>query len=310
MGGSIRVESEVGRGSAFTFSILTEPAPLPVDIDYVPPLPAALRSGWVLCLEDNPVVRSRLEQFFKKWGTACEVADDDTSLMDVMARRSVPPCLVVADHGGGGGVISGAAAKFTCPYLATVLFGREGPAAPPQRRFGIITKPLKTAALQQAIGRLFADGAAAGAAAPSIEPRLADEIPLRVLLAEDNLVNQKVAQGLLQRLGYQPDLAANGLEVLERLAAQTYDLVLMDLQMPEMDGLEACGELRRRLPPARQPRVIALTANAMQGDRDRCLAAGMNDYISKPVKLHEIAAVIRRQFLRTAGQRRAEVGGA
>jgi CheY-like chemotaxis protein len=129
---------------------------------------------------------------------------------------------------------------------------------------------------------------------------LAQEIPIRVLLAEDNPVNQKVALGYLERMGYRADLVSNGLQAVATLESRPYDLVLMDLQMPDMDGLEASRQIRRRLPAERQPKIIALTANAMEGDRELCIAAGMDDYISKPVKLNEMAAAIRRQFAKTA----------
>jgi len=119
-----------------------------------------------------------------------------------------------------------------------------------------------------------------------------------LLLAEDNTVNQKVAVGLLERLGYHADVVANGLLAVTAVQKQPYDVVFMDLQMPYMDGLEACRQIRRRLPAGRQPKIIAITANAMQGDRELCVAAGMDDYVAKPVKLKEIAAVIRRLFPR------------
>ena len=109
-------------------------------------------------------------------------------------------------------------------------------------------------------------------------------------------MNQKVALRFLERLGYRADAVANGLEAVTTLESRRYDLVLMDLQMPEMDGLEATRQIRVRLPSGRQPKIVALTANAIHGDRERCVAAGMDDYISKPVKLHEIAATIRRHF--------------
>ena len=111
---------------------------------------------------------------------------------------------------------------------------------------------------------------------------------LRILLAEDHLVNQKIALLMLQRLGYRADIAGNGLEVLEALQRQPYDVVLLDVQMPEMDGLEAARCICQQWQPLERPRLIAMTANAMQGDREICLAAGMDDYISKPVRMEEL----------------------
>lgn len=116
----------------------------------------------------------------------------------------------------------------------------------------------------------------------------------RILLAEDNLVNQTVTKRMLQKLGYRADVAANGLEVLEALRRQHYDVVLMDVQMPEMDGLEATREIRRRWPGADQPLIIAMTAMALKGDQEMCLAAGMDDYISKPVKLEMLKAALEK----------------
>jgi CheY-like chemotaxis protein len=118
--------------------------------------------------------------------------------------------------------------------------------------------------------------------------------PLRILLAEDNVVNQKVALRILERMGYRADLAANGIEVLEAVERQTYDVVLMDVQMPEMDGLEATARIRTRWGKADEPWIIALTANALTGDRERYLAVGMNDYVSKPVRIEDLKAVLSR----------------
>jgi CheY-like chemotaxis protein len=123
-------------------------------------------------------------------------------------------------------------------------------------------------------------------------PRIAEEHPLYVLLAEDNAINQRVALRLLERLGYRADVAANGLEVLDALERQPYDVVLMDIQMPEMDGMEATRHIRNRWPGANRPRIIAMTAHAMQGDRERYLEAGMDDYISKPVRLEELVEAL------------------
>ena len=132
---------------------------------------------------------------------------------------------------------------------------------------------------------------------PVVSRNLADRHPLRILLAEDNVVNQKLALRLLQQMGYRADLAANGLEALDAVNRQVYDLVLMDVQMPEMDGLEAS---RRLAAFPKRPRIIAMTANAMQGDREACLAAGMDDYVTKPIRVEELAAALTRTLAREA----------
>ncbi len=127
---------------------------------------------------------------------------------------------------------------------------------------------------------------------------LASHIPLRILLAEDNAVNQKLALKLLERMGYRADVAGNGLEALQALTRQHYDLILMDVQMPEMDGLEATRKIRHDFAPERQPRIVAMTANAMQGDREKCLAAGMDDYVSKPIQAKQLRGVLEAAFKR------------
>lgn len=145
---------------------------------------------------------------------------------------------------------------------------------------------------------ILADATQAAGRDAEAEPRLktGNEIDqnrvLRILLAEDNEVNQMVMLKMLNKLGYQADLAANGLEVLHSLETKDYDLILMDVQMPEMDGFEAARSIRKLLASAKQPKIVAITAYALQGDREKCLDAGMDDYISKPVKLEELRAVL------------------
>lgn len=136
------------------------------------------------------------------------------------------------------------------------------------------------------------------AVGPTARP-LGATSPLRILLAEDNPLNQKVARLLLEKLGYSADLAVNGLEVLAALEQQSYDVVLMDVMMPELDGLEATRRIVARWPPEQRPRIVALTASAMRDDRERCLAAGMDEYLSKPINLRALAESLQRAHRET-----------
>jgi signal transduction histidine kinase/ActR/RegA family two-component response regulator len=131
-------------------------------------------------------------------------------------------------------------------------------------------------------------------AKPAIDPAMAERHPLRILLAEDNLVNQKLALRVLAQMGYRADLAKNGVEAIEALERQPYDVVLMDVQMPEMDGLEASRRIVERWPQAGRPRIVAMTANATQGDREACLAAGMDDYLTKPFRVEQLVAALAK----------------
>ena len=141
--------------------------------------------------------------------------------------------------------------------------------------------------------------AAKASASARPDPTLAHRHPLRILLAEDNLVNRKLALRLLSQMGYDADVATNGIEAIESLKRQSYDVVLMDVQMPEMDGLEATRQIVERWPDGRRPRIVAMTANAMAGDREECLAAGMDDYLTKPIRVdalvHALMAAAARE---------------
>jgi CheY-like chemotaxis protein/HPt (histidine-containing phosphotransfer) domain-containing protein len=160
-----------------------------------------------------------------------------------------------------------------------------------------LNKPLKQSQLFDALAVLFETAevpAAAEAAKPTLDHGLAERLPLRILLAEDNAVNQKLALKILSQMGYRADVAGNGLEAIQALERQPYDVILMDVQMPEMDGLEATRQICQRWTVIERPCIIAMTANAMQGDREMCLAAGMDDYLSKPIPVQELAAALAR----------------
>jgi CheY-like chemotaxis protein len=160
-----------------------------------------------------------------------------------------------------------------------------------------LTKPIKPFQLRARLLRIFEEPASANNQEVSprqINPQLAHQLPLRILVAEDNPVNQKVALRILERMGYRADLASNGLEVIDALGRQSYDVVLMDVQMPEMDGLEATHYICQKWSTDERPRIIAMTANAMQGDRDKCVVVGMDDYISKPVNPLALQEVLKR----------------
>jgi CheY-like chemotaxis protein len=160
-----------------------------------------------------------------------------------------------------------------------------------------LMKPLKPSAMLDTLMDLFAGDATRIESADEpeknkIDSQMSERIPLRILLVEDNAVNQKLALRLLAQMGYKADLAGNGLEAIQAVERQKYDVVLMDVQMPEMDGLEASRRICARWPRAERPYIVAMTANAMQGDRERCLEAGMDDYVSKPVRVNELVAAM------------------
>jgi CheY-like chemotaxis protein len=161
----------------------------------------------------------------------------------------------------------------------------------------ILTKPIKQSQLYDVLMEVLVGQpikVLPSSNSSEIDSHLAERLPLRILLAEDNLVNQQVALHILQRMGYRADVAGNGLEVLEALSRQPYDVVLMDVQMPEMDGLTATRRIVSELPLQKRPWIIAMTANAMLGDREMCLEAGMDDYISKPIRVEEVVRALSK----------------
>jgi CheY-like chemotaxis protein len=161
----------------------------------------------------------------------------------------------------------------------------------------LLAKPLKQAQLSRILRNILLQGNSAtqpAAQFSSFDHTLAERMPLRILLAEDNLVNQKVAQYTLARLGYQVHVANNGIEVLQELQRQRYDVILMDVQMPEMDGLETTRRILAQWPQEQRPFIIAMTAHALTGDEAKCIDAGMNAYVTKPIQVERLVAALRQ----------------
>jgi CheY-like chemotaxis protein len=190
------------------------------------------------------------------------------------------------------------------PLVLLTSLGRRKEDLETDVEFGAyLTKPIKASQLFEALIGVFGRSAEEGSAIPAEKAEEAGESKrpsLRILVAEDNEVNQKLTLLLLEKMGYRGELAANGLEALEALRRERYDVILMDVEMPVMDGLEASRSIHSEWPGNERPRIIAMTANAMQGDRETCLAAGMDDYLSKPIHADELAAVLARCAPRAA----------
>jgi CheY-like chemotaxis protein len=182
------------------------------------------------------------------------------------------------------------------PIILLTSLGRRELGADELHFSAYLTKPLKPSGLYDALAGIFARSLVTPNPEPAkavMDAEMAVRHPLRILLAEDNQVNQKLAARILEQMGYRADIASNGIEAVESIERQTYDVILMDVQMPEMDGLDASRNIRK-LKAVTQPHIIAMTANAMEGDREMCIAAGMNDYVSKPIRVNELIEALMK----------------
>jgi PAS domain S-box-containing protein len=301
MGGDIRVESVPSQGSVFTFLIETRPASPPFSLP-VEELPAPLRGRSAWAIDDHEVNLHFLATTLGAAGLPCVTAASAQAAL-ALARECPAPALLIVDQflpdREGGRLAQELRACWQQPQLPIVLLLPPGEAIPGTCLKELapaahLLKPLKAAALLLTIRSLFTSPAAPADRVGAKPRLLSEDIPLKILLVEDNPVNRNVALSMLGRLGYRADAVVNGLEAVQAFDRRHYPLVMMDLQMPTMDGLEATRQLRRRLPADRQPCIIAVTANALLRDREMCLAAGMDDYITKPLKLDDLAAAIRR----------------
>ncbi len=315
MGGVMRVESTEGRGSTFHFNIIVRPG------DTGPAAwrkaPALLTGKRVLHIEDNAAQRQVFAQFAGAWGlTLMAVADLVAAERALAAEGAAFDCIALDHELAGTNALPTTIRRLRAlPGGATaaviVLSAQRLRAAdlPMLGADAAVFKPVRPVALLESLMVAFNGGAAQDRRAPAASAfgaAFAATHPLRLLLADDNAVNQKVGAMLLHRLGYKTDLAANGLEVLQALDTTPYDLIFLDVQMPEMDGYETARRVIARWQgrnPGR-PRMVAMTGNAMQGDREKCLEAGMDDYISKPVRVEELKAMLTRwgQNAKTAAQ--------
>jgi PAS domain S-box-containing protein len=310
MGGKMWVESEVGRGTQFHFTVRLQTSEQPIEVGTIAP-PETLRGVKVLIVDDNHTNRRILEGMLKRWEmNPTSVQDGEEALLRLSTaqRDGVPYGLVLTDMHmpkmDGFSLIEHIRQRrelSTAIIMMLTSSGHRGDGARCQELAvsAYLLKPIRQSELREAIARGLGAPAQKGAIPLVTRYSLQDardpQTILSVLVGEDNAVNQLLATRLLQKRGHRVVTAANGREALEALLKDRFDLVLMDVQMPEMDGLQATIALREKEKEKadgfRQP-VIALTAHAMKGDQERCLAAGMDGYLSKPIRPQELDAVL------------------
>ena len=304
LGGKIWVESDAGKGSTFHFTISARAAATTAPPAWLAPQPQ-LTGKRLLVIEDNATNRRILSQRGEQWGMSVEaVATSDEGLAR-LAQADLFDAVVLdwqlPDMDGLAlteQIRKQPSGRYV-PLLALSLPrpGGEHVQPLPTSICMFVHKPIRPAQLLEALCRAMSvriQREKKAPSAPTLDPDLARRLPLRLLLADDNPINQKVGLSVLQKLGYRSDLAGNGLEVLKALEQKAYDILFLDVQMPEMDGLEAARQICQRWPLERRPRIIAMTGNALVGDREKCLQAGMDDYISKPIRIGDLQAALER----------------
>ena len=299
MSGRITVESQAGQGTTFTFTIKAGVSQQALRT-YVHYNLAGLEGRKVLVVDDNATNRSILKNQLEQWKLAPTLAVSGEQALSILSRTSDFD-LILSDMQMPemDGLELAQSVKKIYPALPIILLSSVGDDRCKSRTdlfASVLTKPVKQSLLCKHILMQLKQQAKPLVEETESKKKLHKDFsiqyPMRILIGEDNPVNMKLAERVLDKLGYKPDTAFNGLEVLDALQQVNYDLILMDVQMPEMDGYEATRTIRMQ--KNHQPFIIAMTANAMQGDREKCLQAGMDDYISKPIKLEDLVKLLEK----------------
>ena len=315
MGGGLVVDSSgvTGEGSTFVFTLVVEEGVGAAQPTNGRTQPVELHGRRVLIVDDNATNRRILTAQLGRWGMDTrETGSSAEALAWIEAGERFD--LALLDHlmpelDGLALTQAIRAARPTDAPAVIVLSSVGHRAIREADDVAFLTKPVKPSALHDAIvtalaGETRRRSPSRATEREPVEPQIGVDRRLDILVAEDNAVNQKLALRLLERMGYAADIAGNGLEAIAALERKRYDIVLMDVQMPELDGLEATRQIVARWAPGDRPTIVAMTANAMDGDREMCLAAGMDDYLSKPIRPAELAAALSRAV--TGRQARAE----
>ncbi|MXV15439.1 response regulator [Hufsiella ginkgonis] len=295
MNGTISVTSEPGLGSTFSFTIRChisrELQAAAGQVNMV-----EIEGRRVLVVDDNDTNRRILGLQLAEWNLRPVMMPTGADALAYLNSHPLVDLVITDMHMPGiNGVQLAAAIKDQYSALPIIVLshgGEETKRKHPGLFVAVLPRPVKQQQLGRAILLAFQQAKPEPAQKPKnvLSTAFAVAHPMKVLVAEDNLVNQKLIMKVLERLGYAPDLAVSGVEVLQKLDEKSYDLILMDIQMPDMDGLEATRQIRRNY--TEQPHIIAMTANAMIEDREECFKAGMNNYISKPIRLEALMALL------------------
>jgi CheY-like chemotaxis protein len=304
MGGRMWAESDgAGRGSTFRFTVQATVAHLPAarGRDFLG-TQAELAGRRILVVDDNATNRRVLSLQTGRWGMLARECETPAEALRSLDGGEAYDLAVLDMHMPEMDGVELARQmrrrRADMPLVLASSLGRREAGDTEGLFTAHLSKPVRQSQLYDTlVGVLAAQRPARTSAAPAraaIDPGMATRHPLRILVAEDNAVNQKLALRILQQMGYRADLASNGIEAIESVERQTYDVVLMDVQMPEMDGLEASRRITAQWPQDARPRIVAMTANAMAGDREMCLAAGMDDYITKPIRVEQLVEALNR----------------